>query len=355
MTTTNRIPATNLEWSNGEERWMSASENPSSPGEACPEPEEFLIQAAPLQTATLVSMRCDEKEHGKFIHRCLQIIRKLESRGGAHLGIALDGMRQLCRTRSLLERELLEQWLDTGSAWCVGRDDALDRLETLMLHNSCLDHPLVEAVGGDLDREPLGVILRLLSTHREVMELEQSLILIGLHGRMGRLVGPRETRENGEAFPTSSLDAWKLLRMPRTPLLRRWDEPWFCKVVREAFLMSASRPGWKFRAYGSLMVKESWSCPHLDQLLAGMERNGLLSRKRALRILTQVESSRGRAPAMMEAIRAQRPNLGLEELEEILLGARLAVSLAHKLFDLGWDMLREGCPKEDFRLRFETM
>lgn len=302
--------------------------------------EKFLLHSSDRQIEILSAMRKDVKEHGSFIHDCMLGIQRLESLRTTLLGGPEAGKRQLNRTRILLETELLEHWLDTGPASTHDRSEALGCLRAMLGDNPCLRHPLVEEMGGRMGRQGLAVILRLMSTHREIMELERALVLVGLQGGMAAAVRGPGTGSRTLA-PRSALEAWKLLRMPRTPLLRRWDEPWFCKIVRESFLMSASRPGWKFRAYGSLMAKESWSCPHMGCLLRGMERIGLLTHRRSAQILSRIEDSKGYSQAMMKAIEMQHPRLEQEDIEEILFGTRLAVSLAHRLFDLGLDLLGE--------------
>jgi len=219
-----------------------------------------------------------------------------------------------------------------------------DFIRSLLADNSCLHHPLLEQIGPGMSHDQYGAILRLLSTHNEVMELERALLLLCTTGGMERAVrcADDEPRGGSPLSPRTGLEAWRLLKMPRTSLLRRWDEPWFCKVVRDGFLMSASRPGWKYRAYGSLLVKESWSCPHLKYLLRGMGRSGLLSRRRTARILARVRTAEGASVAMFDAMVSQQPELTQDDVEEVLHGARLAVSLARRLLDLGHDMLHGG-------------
>jgi hypothetical protein len=318
-------------------RWRRIEEDG---GVVSPTVDGFFRLPSSDQKLFVSALREDEKAQGRFIHECLQDIdRRLRDAPGR----PSDGdAGRLVQTKLLLERELLEHWLrPDGPMWFARKADVFERIRILLADNPCLHHPLLEHIGPEMNHEGYWAILRLLSTHNEVMELERALLLLCTTGDMERSVrcAGEELRGGRKLSPRTGLDAWRLLKMPRTSLLRRWDEPWFCKVVREGFLMSASRPGWKFRAYGSLLVKESWSCPHLRYLLRGMERSGLISRRRTLEILERAQEADGAAQTMFDALVRQQPELTQDDVEEVLHGARLAVSLAHRLLDLGHDML----------------
>lgn len=302
----------------------------------------FLLLPLQEQVQFLVTLRSDPERHGKFLQEGLACLYAYVL-GYADSPIYLltpDALeRRLQAAKITLEREMLDHWLrpqappDLGDA----QETAL-YLQELMRDNRGVSHPFFSFVRDRMSPESLLEFLRFEAVSHEAADDETAFTVVGLQGLMRKAIaanlcepsrpGGLSLRLNGVRRLLSEIESEMDLKVQRES-----ETPWFCKTISNAYRMLATRPGWKFRAYGAHLLQESWAGPHFQSILKGLTRNGHVHRDLAASAASQERIRRFRLEDMLAALIHQRPRLSSDELWEVSWGAHIAIASASKLYN----------------------
>jgi hypothetical protein len=122
---------------------------------------------------------------------------------------------------------------------------------------------------------------------------------------------------------------------------REQEAPWFAKVTSNSYNMMATRPGYKYRAYGSFLITESWVFAHFQRILAGLRRVGLTSPDVMVYFDSHVRIDPRHTHEMLQAIIQQQPRLSPAEVRELLIGAHTAVAAGTALYERAYRHFQE--------------
>lgn len=305
---------------------------------------ELLPLSGEEQRQYLASLRTDSERHGKFIQESLSLIygyvfgyedSPAYLRGDDQLELDLQ------RAKIALEREMLEHWLRPEPA-PKGLDQAgaVKYLEGLVEKNTGVHHRFFDYVRDAMSRESMVEFLQLEAIRNEVVDDEVAYIVIGLQGELKKTMVSNLWDECGNGKLTGFHTFWlrRLLtalgKFDSLPEYRETASPWFAKATSNSFNMLATRPGYKYRAYGSFLVTESWVLPHFERIVEGMRRVDLDHRDVAVYFTSHIRIDPGHTKEMLNALKRQVPQLTRAEVEEVVLGAHTAVAAGTRLYEL---------------------
>ncbi len=321
-------------------RWPAVANFRSAPGGF----DELLSQPSAVQQEYLRKLRTNPEQHGKFLQESLSLIY------GYVFGyedspiylIANDQLEeQIVRFKINLEREMLEHWLKPNPA-----PDGLDQirggeyLDALNRENSGIYHPFFDYVRDEMSRDSMIEFLKLEAIRNEVVDDEVALIVVGLQGLMKRTMASNLWDECGNGNLSQFHTYWlrrllsRINALDSLPTYRDEHGPWFAKATSNSFNMLATRPGYKYRAYGSFLITESWVNPHFERIVLGLARTGLDHRDVAVYFASHIRIDPGHTKEMLQAFVQQEPRLTTSEVSEVILGAHTAVQAGTRLYDL---------------------
>jgi hypothetical protein len=309
-----------------------------------PELAGFLELSTAAQKARLVELRADAEHHGKFIQESLSMIYGYVfgyQDSPLYLQADDEHEERIGRAKIVLEREMLEAWLRPAPLPPGEMDQAqaAEYLRGITSKNTGVFHPFFEYVKDAMPRDKMIEFLKLETIRNEVVDDEVAYIVIGMQGLMKKAMTSNLWDECGNGklagFHTywlrrllSNLDAFSSL-----PVYREEAAPWFGKITSNSFNMMATRPGYKFRAYGSFLVTESWVEPHFERILAGMARNGLDSKDLQVYFTSHVGIDPVHTEEMLQAMIHQQPRLTPREVSEVVMGAHTAIAAGTRLYE----------------------
>jgi hypothetical protein len=294
------------------------------------------------QRSALRQLRADPAEHSRLLHQLLATIYGyvLGYRDSpCHLR-ADDALEiKLLTAKVMLERELLEHWLDpapTPSA--TDQRQARAELQRLIVSNRGLDHPLFGYLATQATREAVVAFLRTEVIRNEVVDDEVALLLVGLQGKQKAMTASNLWDECGRGklanFHTywlrqllDQLEDWHGLAEFRT------SAPWSSKITSNVLNMLLTRPGYTMMAYGCFLVFESWVMPHFKKILHGLDRVGLGHADIRLYFASHVAIDPRHAQELLDGLADQEPALTSQEVEQIMRGARIAVAAGVAQYD----------------------
>lgn len=308
-------------------------------------PEDFarcLPLSAREQAEYLGALRTQPEEHGRFIQESLSLIY------GYAFGYpdsplylrADDEMEErLLRFKLVLEREMLEHWLKPTTPPLVkDQRDAVEYLRHLLSDNPGIYHPFFDFVRDTMSREQMVQFLQMEAVRNEVVDDEVALIVVGMQGLMKKTMTSNLWDECGNGRLLNFHTYWlrrlltSLGAMETLPTYRE-TLPWFAKATSNSFNMMATRPGYKFRAYGSFLVTESWVQAHFTRIVDGMRRVGLDGRDVAVYFTSHIRIDPTHTDEILQALVHQDPALTGPEIAEVLRGAHTAVAAGTRLYE----------------------
>jgi hypothetical protein len=304
-----------------------------------------FIALSPLEQADfLVRARFDRETHAAMIHDCLADIYAYHFgyRDGACTARTDDELEaKLLGAKLLLERELLDSWLDPAPVphGVVTQEDAASYLAALAATNLGASHELFDFLATRASRRAIDTLLRCELIRNEVVDDEVAMLVVGLQGQLKATVSSNLWDECGHGrlqhFHTFWLrrlldhnDDWQEIADYRASAL-----PWFARITSNVNAMLLSRPAHKLMAYGCFLAFESWVEPHFRRILAGMRRVGLHDAEARVYFTSHVTIDPFHSRQLIDGLRAQCPALTPDEVTQVVRGAHLGVAAGVAQFD----------------------
>ena len=322
-----------------QQRWPPVADFERIP----PELLLFLDASASGQQLLLDDLRTTPETHGRFLQEGLSFIYGyVFGYEDSPLYLRADDVleEKLFGAKLRLERELLEHWLrPPPPPEGLEVESACRYLQELIRTNDGLHHPFFDYLEHHASRAALAEFLELETIRNEVVDDEVALLVVGLQGEMKAAMASNLWDECGQGDLTQFHTYWLRRLLEHTGRyegLRAWREqgaPWFCKVTSNTYNMMATRPGYKYRAYGSFLMTESWVFAHFQSILAGLERVDLTSPDVTVYFDSHVRIDPRHTHEMLRALARQRPRLGPAEVREVLIGAHTAVAAGMALYE----------------------
>jgi hypothetical protein len=303
----------------------------------------FLQTPKVGQQGILEELRQDPERHGKFIQESLSMIYGYVfgyPDSPLYLRADDDFEERILCAKLVIEREMLEHWLRPKPVpEGLDQRQASDYLREFIATNSGILHPFFDYVRDRMSRESMLEFVQLETIRNEVVDDEVAFIVIGLQGLMKKTMVSNLWDECGNGKLAGFHTYWlrRLLRETGTResilAYREGPAPWFCKVTSNSFNMMATRPGYKYRAYGSFLMTESWVQEHFDRIVAGLKRVGLVQRDISVYFTSHISIDPQHTEEILQGMTHQQPMLTHEEVAEILCGAHTAVAAGTALYD----------------------
>lgn len=303
----------------------------------------FIELPKAAQLGILEGLRRDPDGHGKFIQESLSMIYGYVfgyPDSPLYLRADDDLEERLFRAKLVIEREMLEHWLRPSPApEGLNQQQAAEYLRELIRSNGGMYHPLFDYIRDRASRAAMTEFIQLETIRNEVVDDEVAFIVIGMQGLMKKTMASNLWDECGNGKLTGFHTYWlrRLLQETRTweSLLayREHRAPWFCRATSNSFNMMATRPGYKFRAYGSFLITESWVEPHFERIVAALERVGLAHRDIGVYFTSHIGIDPQHTEEILLGMTHQQPALSREEVAEVLRGAHTAVAAGTALYD----------------------
>lgn len=311
--------------------------------------QNFVDASIEEQERTLIIVRHDREVHGRFVHHHLSsLYTDCFGYRDSPATVRVDDNTEVGRFRArlLLERELLNHWLDPGTPPQYGDQRALaDYLEDFSLCNRGVDHPLFRYLRDEATRGQLELFLQWELIRNEIVDDEVALLVVGLQGMMKAVAAANLWDECGRGnldnFHTywlrrllTAANGWDQLEHDRQ------EQPWFAKITSNVFASLLTRPSRKLEAYGAFLVFESWVEAHFRALLEGMSRVGLTSDDEQIYFTAHVAIDPRHGRNLADALRAHQPSMNERELHQVALGASVAVDAGTRQYDYVLKYLR---------------
>lgn len=305
--------------------------------------ENFVASGQSEQEQFLIGLRGDPDKHGEFIQTSLSMIYgyvfgyadspcHLKTNDKLEIGLNI--------AKIVIEREMTDFWLKPMPVpKGLSQTQAVEYLRTFIESNTGIYHKFFDFVRDDMSRESMAEFLSLETIRNEVVDDEVAYIVIGLQGEMKRAMASNLWDECGNGKITGFHTYWLRRLLDRTnrydslPDYRDNSVPWFSKVTSNSFNAMATRPGYKYRAYGSFLITESWVNAHFQRIIAGLERTGLNHEDIAVYFTAHEKLDPFHTEDMLQAIMKQVPTLTQEEIDEVIRGAHIAASAGTIMYD----------------------
>ncbi|WP_441245525.1 iron-containing redox enzyme family protein [Kitasatospora sp. McL0602] len=307
-----------------------------------PELTKFLAADPAEQRAVLAALRDDPAAHGEFLHRHLAAIYAtwFGYRDGAYTRSTDDAAEIAQYTAKItLERELFDHWVTPAPLpEITDQFEAADYLDVVAATNPGVGHPLFGFIREEASKAQIERFLQCELIRNEVVDDEVALLVVGLQGMQKAVAAANLWDECGrgklENFHTFWLrrlleasDGWESLYDYRT------GHPWFAKFTSNTNAALLTRASRKMMAYGCFLVFESWVEPHFVDILAGMNRVGLVDDDLQLYFTAHVKIDPRHSRELSDGLRLQRPLLGADEVRDVLYGAHVAADTGRRQFD----------------------
>jgi hypothetical protein len=322
-----------------QQRWPPVADFARIPSDL----QRFLEASGAEQQTLLADLRTNSEAHGRFIQDSLSFIYGyVFGYEDSPLYLRTDDVleEKLLRAKLRIEREMLEHWLRPEPVpEGLDPEQACGYLQRLIRNNSGIYHPFFDYIRDQASRESMLEFLELETLRNEVVDDEVAFLVIGLQGAMKSTMAANLWDECGNGKLEHFHTYWLRRLLHRTGRFegirayRETQAPWFCKVTSNSYNMMATRPGYKYRAYGSFLITESWVFAHFQRILAGLERVGLMDPDVAVYFDSHVRIDPRHTHEMLLAIVRQQPRLTREEIREILIGAHTAVAAGTALYE----------------------
>lgn len=318
--------------------WPPVTRNHSFPAEL----SRFMQMSLPDKEAFLSALRGADEAHGIFIQKSLSAIYAYWfGYRDSPLYIATDDQLEsdIFITKVQIEREMLDHWLSPSAPPKIDNQrDACEYLKRYVEENSGIYHDFFEYVKNEMTREQMIEFLQFEAVRNEVVDDEVALIVVGLQAQMKNSMTSNLWDECGNGSVKRFHTHWLRLLLDRLGGIPEFTQrranciPWFTGITSNSFNMMATRPGYKYRAYGSFLITESWVNAHFGRILDGMKRVGLDHPDLTIYFTKHFSIDPHHTDQILTAMAHQQPELTPEEITEVLWGAHTAVAAGTKLY-----------------------
>jgi hypothetical protein len=305
--------------------------------------ESFLDSPPEARESFLRNLRATPESHGKFIQESLSLIYGyVFGYEDSPLYLRADDAMEakLLQAKIAIEREMLDHWLKPAPVPAgFDQESAVEYLRGLASENTGIYHRFFEYVKYGISRASMEEFLKLEAIRNEVVDDEVAFIVIGMQGLMKKTMVSNLWDECGNGKLSGFHTYWLRRLLDRLdsfgslPEYRDSEAPWFAKITSNSFNMMATRPGYKYRAYGSFLITESWVEAHFERILAGIGRTGLDHRDATVYFTSHVGIDPFHTEEMLQALLHQQPPLTPEEVAEVVMGAHTAVAAGTHLYE----------------------
>lgn len=291
----------------------------------------------------LETLRTDNEKHGKFIQTSLSAIY------GYWLGYQDSPLfittndkleTNVIGAKIVIEREMLDNWLKPKTPPKISsQTEACQYLRQFIQENSGIYHDFFEYVKNDMSKEKMIEFLKFEAVRNEVVDDEVALIVVGLQAQMKNSMTSNLWDECGNGSVKRFHTHWlrqllnQLGGIDNFQSSRNKIIPWFTGITSNSFNMMATRPGYKYRAFGSFLITESWVDAHFTRILEGMKRVGLDHPDLTIYFTKHVSIDPHHTDQILSAVEHQQPKLTENEITELLWGAHTAVAAGTKLYE----------------------
>ena len=304
----------------------------------------FLELPIVRQREYLAAKRGDREEHGSILHCNLaEIYAYLFGYQDSPCGVPTDDDLEikLQRAKIVLERELLDMWLEPAPVpgGAATQEAAASRLSHLVAQNTGVTHDLFDFLAEEATPRAIETFIRCEVIRNEVVDDEVSMLVTGLQGQLKAVAAANLWDECGRGRVARFHTFWLRRLLEQTggweQLLayRSHQFPWFARITSNLNAMLLTRPSYKLMAYGCFLVFESWVEPHFRRILRAMDRVGIEHEDVRLYFTAHVRIDPRHSHQLLDGVRNQRPALSPDELTQILTGAHLAVAAGTAQFD----------------------
>jgi hypothetical protein len=306
--------------------------------------KEFLSFPLNEQRQLLENNRQNTEDHDKLVQEYLGEIYSyvLGYEDSPCYLIADDELEiKLQQSKILLERELMNSLLNQTLPLKqkLNQAEAAEYLRQKILDNYGVEHKLFDYIKNTASKSAISTFLQNEVIRNEVVDDEIAWLVNGLQGLLKKVAASNLWDECGRGklkdFHTYWLrmfleesDGWnKLIDY------RQSARPWFAKITSNSLNMLLTRPGYKYIAYGYLLISESWVEPHFEKILAGMSRVGFSTEGLSVYFTAHLKIDPYHTNELLEGLADQEPNLSQIEVDQVILGAQLAIAAGTAQYD----------------------
>jgi uncharacterized short protein YbdD (DUF466 family) len=305
--------------------------------------ENFLSSSRERRLLTLRELNDDWEGKGKLLNECLGIIYAYiygYTDSPCHLSVVEDFEANILSAKLDLERDLIQNWLPIESCRAISEQkDAARYLTDYSESNLGVTHPLFEYLAHKASKEAMIEFLRLEVCRNEVVDDEVALLVFGLQGAMKKVAVSNLWDECGNGNLSGFHTYWlrRLLEglgdWDNYVSYRRQEKPWASMITSNSFNALLTRPGYKYRAYGSFLVTEGWVFPHFELILQGLNRVDLNSEEITIYFTAHHKLDPHHTKELITGLSEQVPRLNEREVQEVILGAHIASAAGIAQYD----------------------
>lgn len=298
--------------------------------------KDFLNLETTQQFKILAETRDNTEEHGEFIHETLGLVYAYVlgyEDSPCYITTDEELEIKLQQLKIVLEKELINYWLTTPPIpKQLDQVEAVNYLNQRIIDNSGAYHELFDYIATKASKTSILIFLQNEVIRNEVVDDEVALLVKGLQGLQKKVVASNLWDECGRGklndFHTywlrmllEELDGWNQLYD-----YRKLTSPWYAKITSNTFNMLLTRPGYKYMAYGAFLIFESWVHPHFERIIAGLKRVGIARENLSIYFTSHLSIDKYHTKELLAGVADQKPRLNQAEVDQILLGAHLAIA-----------------------------
>lgn len=250
---------------------------------------------------------------------------------------------QLAEARIVLEDEFVKDYQNSYSHMEFGNQVELVKyLRDLILNsttNSGVFHPFYDFLESEAPLEHMKEFLMIEVIRNEVIDDEIAHLVVGLQGLMKNVIVSNLWDESGNGELTEVHTYWLRLILDKLDIekefkiYRKTTFPWFAKISSNCSNINFIRPGYKYRGYGSFLITEGWVLPHFRKIVSGLNRVGLNNPELQKYFTEHIRIDPFHTNEMLQGILHQVPALSTRALNEVAVGAHMAVAAGTRMYD----------------------
>jgi len=295
----------------------------------------FLDLDLTAQRHLLSDIRKESVQHGRYIQECLgEIYPYIYGYPNSPCYITTNDELEikLQQAKILLERELID-WLNLSPIpKGLTQVEAANYLSEVINDNTGVYHELFEFIASKASKAAITTFLHTETIRTEVVDDEVALMTVGLQGPLKESSAANLWDECGRGQLAEFHTYWLRMLLEQTNTweqfadYRKTDLPWFAEITSNSFNTLLTRPGYKLAAYGFFIIGESWVPPHFSKIIEGMRRVGLDHENNTIYFTSHVRVDPYHTKALLQGFAYQEPKLTQAEVDQVLLGAQIAIA-----------------------------
>jgi hypothetical protein len=304
--------------------------------------QAFVALDMEAQRRFVAARRCYPEEYGRVVHSCLATVygyRFGYRDSPCYQRTDDDFEARLELAKLTLEHEFMTEGLAiTPIPTGLSQAAAAAYLRDLARDNAGVWHPAFPYIATHASAEALRSLLYQEVVRNEVVDDEVALLNVGLQGLMKTVTASNLWDECGHGKPVRFHTYWLRRLLDR---LQAWEAlaayrqraPWYTKITSNAFNMLLWRPAYTYRKYGYFLITESWVAPHFTHILEGLERVGLDHQDITVYFKAHLAIDPQHGEELSDGFAYQRPALTQTEIDDVLLGAHIAIAAGTAQYD----------------------